>query len=66
MSSFFSSNTHSKYVLCRDDMIHAIKFLCYDDVMLWRPMNALEVCYPTRTRGSRNTVGFRVGFRVNV
>ncbi len=26
----------------------------------------LEVCYPTRTRGSRNTVGFRVGFRVNV
>ncbi len=26
----------------------------------------LEVCYPTRTRGSRNTFGFRVGFRVNV
>ncbi len=27
---------------------------------------SLEVCYPTRTRGSRNTFGFRVGFRVNV
>ncbi len=26
----------------------------------------VEVCYPTRTRGSRNTFGFRVGFRVNV
>ncbi len=29
-------------------------------------VSGLEVCYPTRTRGSRNTVGFRVGFRVNV
>ncbi len=31
-----------------------------------RSHSQLEVCYPTRTRGSRNTVGFRVGFRVNV
>ncbi len=30
MSSFFSPNTHSKNVLCRDDTIHAIKFPCYD------------------------------------
>ncbi len=27
---FFFSNTHSKYVLCHDDTIHAIKFPCYD------------------------------------
>ncbi len=27
---FFFSQTHSKYVLCRDDTIHAIKFPCYD------------------------------------
>ncbi len=30
MSSFFPPNTHNKYVLCRDDTIHTIKFPCYD------------------------------------
>ncbi len=29
-SFFFFSNTHSKYVWCRNDTIHAIKFPCYD------------------------------------
>ncbi len=28
--SFFFSNTHSKYVWCRDDTIHVIRFPCYD------------------------------------
>ncbi len=34
-------------------------------VTIWY-VSRLEVCYPTRTRGSRNTFGYRVGFRVNV
>ncbi len=36
------------------------------DPSLLTDYHHIEVCYPTRTRGSRNTVGFRVGFRVNV
>ncbi len=38
---------------------HSLPAVLFTDTLL-------EVCYPTRTRGSRNTVGFRVGFRVNV
>ncbi len=30
ITSFFFSNTHSKYVWCRDDTIHVIRFPCYD------------------------------------
>ncbi len=51
----------------RGELVESVVVRWDQNRALWHQLCCLlEVCYPTRTRGSRNTVGFRVGFRVNV